>query len=417
MLPYLRRCFLLFFVFVISFSPVFATELSKISGCESNFELEKSNVVRTSTGQLYDFFLNENEVRVLSLNAEGIWTSTNDLPLSTYANELSVAIDSQDIVHIIMAADEGDGSVYYSQFNTIDSPLGNNSWIDIERVNDPGSSEGEALVYLVGMAIDANDIPHIAFLTHREGSYAILRYQNRSGGNWNNSTYTWNINNSDCVYAFARYSSIAVGDPADRPYIYIGSPDYQCDGQDSEISYMFRGNANIPTSFSQQTLPHKGWSFVIQQNGDMRVAVHHFDQEEEFWTYANYVHDATESWSSGWSLEDSGQLISSNFENNIYHLTLAGDEPIAVVTSEDYSNEFRRNIFVKRGLHGLVETIQPPLGYGLFEQRNPRVWSFHNQNSPELIDIASSSSSKWCYPRKVDTSNCLCCCSNSCGLT
>lgn len=288
-------------------------------------------------------------VDVYSSADDSTWTKADSHDPYYVRSGIATAVDSHNVVHMVTY--DWNGRPRYEKFNTADSPKGDHSWEGGGLIDSVNTSNA----HLCALAVDANDIPHVLYeLTETNGktAYTTLTYANRIGGVWNKIAVWTTANGS-----FTGQFDIAVG-PDNVPYLMMGNK-------------MLRGNANKPTAFETTDLGG-GYSFVIHQNGDVRVALAYNGN------YAHYLHDHTKPWASGWVLSDSGTV------NHNGILILADDVPY-LVSIEGYEIRTRKQ-FEPSLLLGV------PYSYsGQQWSTVTSRWSYYNNHYPQHIDIGSKS--------------------------
>ncbi|MFH7320184.1 fibronectin type III domain-containing protein [Desulfurivibrio sp. D14AmB] len=322
-------------------------------------------IVRTSTGRLY--YLNGNAghtgfwdgwIEVHTSETGYSWQKVSAQDEWYWHHGISAAIDSTNVIHVISY--NWNQRPYYRQLNTVDSVAGSHSWGAVEQLDLRTGASGS----LTSIAIDANDVPHVLYQLreqYRGSYYTSLHYANRVEGVWRTITLIPVEAQSQATPA-----DIAIG-PDNIPYILAGNQ-------------MLKGNANNPSFFDTYTGTGTGHSFVIHQNGNVRVAA------DLNGNYINYLHDATQSWSQGWELLDSGLQGGQNSR-----LVLLEDTAYATWVTD---NEF----WVRKGFDQPMLIARIPDGYGNLSSFVAR-WSFYNHHRPDIIDFGSRSwLSSWGAP-------------------
>jgi hypothetical protein len=330
-----------------------------------NFHLNnKKQIVRSSTGKIYYFIGDAGyEIEAHASDNGTTWSRIGDqnewLSLSGFA----VAIDSHNIIHMITY--NRNRQPYYQKFNTTESPKGDLAWEGYELLETQRglSSERNPELGKVAIAIDANDVPHMLYTLHEiyKGKlYTTLYYANTVGGAWNKMP----IFSKEAKVSNIETIDIAVG-PDNSPYILTNN------------SGVTKGNANNPTYFLPDKyfgIDEKVTSFVIHQNGDVRIAVISYDNR-----YVDYFHDHTRLWTEGWTRFNSGIPCVHPL------LALSGDVPYII----DFASD--SGITVQREFDPPIHIPSPFTEYGPFNSITTK-WSFHNNHSPEgIIDIGLQS--------------------------
>lgn len=360
---------LLFFTFIVlvstrlsnisnaeEVSPVLVTQNSAILG---TYNIQ--NTIRTSSSRLYYIVGKKNVLATgwleifTSLNGD-TWSKIGTINEWIDTAEISVAIDSRNIIHIITS--DWDKRLYYIQFHTVDSPGGDNSWKEFEVIDSRSSIN---FPYSNALVVDGNDNPHIVYSLHESykgKTYLTLYYANRIGGVWNRKALWPKENKTDFTGAF----DVAIG-PENVPYILMGNK-------------VLKGNSNNPTSFETKDLGTiYGYCLVIHKNGDIRVALSNNG------TYAHYVHDYNQPWSSGWTLYDSGKTPKGN-------LVLYDNIPSVIYLENGgmwLQKYFEAPVFLGAQPPGTTWTV-------LFTKSH-----YYNNHFPGIIDVGIKSYDSYWY--------------------
>ncbi|MCJ7602768.1 MAG: carboxypeptidase-like regulatory domain-containing protein [Desulfobulbaceae bacterium] len=314
-------------------------------------------IVRSSSGQIY-YFNYDADPRDDWFGGVEVNTSAdgNDWEQLAQHNEwykntpLGAALDSKDVVHAVSF--NWNKQLYYEKFNTIDSLKSDHSWEGLEIIDSVSSIDGFK-PEKCAIAIDANDIPHIVFTKMIKSSgkiYVDTYYANRVGGAWNKMRLTREID----IASINPFVDIVIG-PDNIPYILFDDA-------------VLRGDANNPAGFEDKDLGTKNYSIAIHTNGDVRVAV----STEDY--YGNFLHDATQDWSSGW------ELSRSDLQANEGTLVLVDDIPYFVTnicSGVAFYKEFEPPVLV--ALSGST--------YDAFGPNPITRWSFYNHHDPAVIDL------------------------------
>lgn len=334
-------------------------------GSNNNDLNNPKQIIRTSTGRIYYFSGNGSHTTLwdgwidVNTSVDGhSWTKDRSQDQYYTNSGIAVAIDATNVIHMVTY--DWNNHPTYQKFNTADSAKGDHSWEGYELLESAKS----ATTGKCALAIDANGGPHVVYKlleSYKGKNYTTLTYANSSGGTWHKIA-VWpkeNKINSPDVF------DIAIG-PDNIPYILIGSK-------------ALKGNANNPTAFETKDLGG-GYSFVIHQNGDVRVALPSNSK------YAHYLHDHTQLWSAGWTLSVSGSPDSGGV------LVLANDVPYLAKLLPD-------GIWIQKNFDPPLLAVPQPSGV-TWQSLTTR-WSFYNNNVPGAIDLgtrswlASSSNFYW----------------------
>ena len=183
---------------------------------------------------------------------------------------VSAAIDSSDIIHIVYMEDDGNTSACrYVTFNTSTDTFSG----DTDIIADIGADPGGLTILQTSIAIDSNDIPHVAYteyIANMGSDWNTVVYNNRIGGAWNSSSTLieggGSATNKNCSYP-----SITI-DSDNKPQIAYND----VTGADVRGAI---GDANDASSFTLQSIhagttanPSENPSIGIDSNGDTWVA-------------------------------------------------------------------------------------------------------------------------------------------------
>ncbi len=316
-------------------------------------------IIRTSSGRLYYFngdgghtYYWDGWVEAHTSPDGSAWSQVASHDQWYWKSGIGVAVDSRDVIHMVTF--NWDNRLYYEKFNTLDSAKGDHSWEGQELIESdiPGYTNFRRC----SIALDANDVPHVLYQlyeTHKGKDYLTLHYANRVGGVWNKIA-VWPKENQA---SFTGSSSIAIG-PDNLPYILMGTK-------------MLKGDVNNPAAFEEAEYGGLYFqSFVIHQNGDVRVALYANG------SYAFYVHDHTQPWTTGWTLHESVNQIGGPF------LTLVNDIPYSLRLDAE-------GFWVKKAFDDPVLAAAPPTGHQL--QSLMSRWSFYNNHGQGVIDMGARS--------------------------
>jgi hypothetical protein len=149
-------------------------------------------VARTSAGIPYvildDFDAGDGEIWKGNLITPTTFTSVGVPITGVDAGSCSFAIDSGDIIHVVGMDDNGKTStLIYQTLDTSDDSFGTPTTVISDIGSDPLAITG----LHTSIAVDSNDIPHIAYLEYRSNmgtDWWSVYYNNRIGGSWNGSS-------------------------------------------------------------------------------------------------------------------------------------------------------------------------------------------------------------------------------------
>ncbi len=343
------------------FNPVLVTQSTNLYGSSYSYR----DIIRTSSGRIYYFigkrdqYLPRGWIEAYTSEAGVNWEKgTTGEWWNIYA-DISVAIDSKNVIHIITY--NWDDKPIYFKYDTLDSSSGVHAWKGFDLLESNKSSS----VYSCSIAVDANDIPHVVYLlkeSYKGKDYLTLHYANKIGGVWNKKAL-WP---KEKKASFTEGFDIALG-PDNVPYISMGKK-------------MLKGNTNNPSSFEEKDLGFSIYSFVIHQNGDVRVSIWYNGK------YAHYVHDHTQQWGAGWTLYDSGSPFKAG------KLQLVNDIPHLVYLENG-------GLWIKKNFEAPILIGSQPSG-GTWETLWDTLlikWHFYNNHFPDMIDIGIRTNSAYLF--------------------
>lgn len=209
---------------------------------------------------------------------------------------------------------------------------------------------------LCTIALDAAGIPHLLYTiqeTYKGVTYTTLTYANKVGGTWSKVS-VWP---KEKKLNFSGAIAIAIG-PDNLPYLRMGTQ-------------LLKGNSNKPTMFDAKDLGATLTSFVIHANGDVRASL------TVNGNYANYLHDHSQAWTTGWTLSDSGSPETSSGV-----LVLSNNAPYAVRRQAD-------GIWLQKGYEPPFLAIAQPSGT-IWQTVGTR-WNAINYYNPGRIDLTLNS--------------------------
>lgn len=336
-------------------------------------------IMRSSSGKIYYFFGNQDYqnawhgwIEIHSSDDGENWSHINSQAQWLSKTGVGIAIDSQNVIHLITY--DHNRMPYYQKFNTSESQKGDLSWEAVELLDQVSllydsrnvTYELSAELGKVAIAVDANDVPHVVYTLHESYKgklYTSIHYANKVGGVWKKVTIVPKENqwlNLDTTVPM----DITIG-PDNIPYILLNNQ-------------IMKGNANNLSYFlpSKYCVGASAKSFVIHQNGDLRVAVIQSDN-----SYVNYFFDHTLSWiATGWTRID---LAGVSGINPI--LVLSNDIPYTI----DFTSD--NKVTVQKEFDAPVVVASPDGGHSFFKNLITR-WSFYNNHSPNgIIDIGIQS--------------------------
>lgn len=358
-------CLVVFFLITpgLSFAASDTALVAKRAFSYYNSPSNSKQIIRSSTGKPYYFIgyapnqsMTAGHIEIHASDDGRTWRYVSADDPWRPGTGIGVAIDSKDVVHTITY--DQNLKPYYQKFNTYESAKGNLSWEGYEPLEELKGLITDPTMGKVSMAIDSNDVPHILYTLQEkyQGTYyTTLYYANRINGIWNKIALVpkeTKLSNFGASNTF----EIAIG-PDNIPYVLF----------DNKIS---KGSANNPVFFTAYNFDRpKATSFVIHQNGDVRIA------GVDNGSYINIVHDHGQQWISGWSFVNSG-LFCIN--------------PIIVLsnnTSYAIDSFFGTKITLRKEFGDVVLQILANEGHDFLNTIRTK-WSFFNNHSPDgIIDI------------------------------
>ena len=222
--------------------------------------------VRNSLGIPYVLFQDGFKIGLYKGNAihPTSFSIVDNSHASTLTSISSCAIDSNDIIHILVANGH---ELEYITFNAMTDTYLSTETISFDPTIIPSHvSYNEYTLGAPYIAVDSNDVPHILFLGQENlwggPAGAQFYYNNRIGGSWKSA----NILVSDTNFNNWTTTTFIV-DGDDLPI--IGTSIY-IDGS-SGSGYLYIGNANNATVFAQQSLGivgRDGISIAVDKSGN-----------------------------------------------------------------------------------------------------------------------------------------------------
>lgn len=252
----------------------------------ANSDLSNSRqIVRTSTGRIYYLGGNAGHtsnwdgwLEVHASDDGSSWSKESTKDQWYLSSDIGVSMDSKNILHVVSY--DWNHRPYYVKYNTADSLTAALTWDGYEPLESTkGSDIGKC-----ALAVDANGKPHVVYQTlerYKGKTYYTLTYANRVGTSWS-KVAVWP---KELKTSFSGKIEIAIGHD-NIPYILASNK-------------MLKGNANAATLFETKDLGSAGTSFVIKQNGDIKIA------QVSNGNYSIQSHDNASPWSSGWALAES----------------------------------------------------------------------------------------------------------------
>jgi uncharacterized protein (UPF0254 family) len=239
---------------------------------------------------------------------------------------LAAAIDSSDIIHIVYAEDNAAApSIMYRALNTADD-----TWVadPVDIIADTGADITSTANCQTAIAIDSNNIPHIAYLAYTKvggtTQWTIL-YNNRIGGAWNASSLEVEgvTANKAC-----KFPEICI-DADNKPCIVYSNE------SDNDVTVAI-GNANDAASFTlydvdadhETTSGTNRASIAIDSSGNHYVT---YRDESDTYIYIN-KHIKADAWTT-W------QTRQTNSKNGINPQLAIDGTNIYIFYEEDTDND------------------------------------------------------------------------------
>lgn len=323
----------------------------------ANSDLSNSRqIVRTSTGRIY--YLGGNAGHTsnwdgwLEVHTSGdgsSWSKENTRDQWYLDSDIGVSIDSKNILHVISY--DWNHHPYYIRYNTADSPTSALTWDGYELLESTKTSD----IGKCAVAVDANGMPHVLYQSvesYKGKTYYTLTYANRVGTAWS-KVAVWP---KELTTNFSGKIEIAIG-LDNIPYILTGNK-------------MLKGNSNAATSFETKDLGSAGTSFVIQQNGDVKVS------QISNGKYSVNSHYHASPWSSGWTFAESATPDTGSI------LLLANDTLYAARLMSD-------GIWLQKNLD--PPFLAAPQPANTTWQSLTARWSSYNHSKQGIIDLGTRS--------------------------
>jgi hypothetical protein len=273
---------------------------TKIDDASDFAQLGGKQIVRTSDGTLYASIVRSGLTNYLemwkSTNDGDTWTeqdSANSPFTSDYLNGPSIAVDSNDFIHIIYSL-SFDGptssSIKYTTFSTIVDQWNVGSPPVVEEIEaDTVNSD----IFSQDIAIDSNNVPHIVY---KDGN--VVQYGNRAG-------FVWTVINVESV---ANNSiSIVVNEDNIPEISYHNTTDNDLTaavGADNDPDTagqwtLYDVDTDIKSTWQSTTLgvdsAGNTWIAYVDENGTNDYATIYKQDDGTTWTTAGNWHQYTNS--------------------------------------------------------------------------------------------------------------------------
>jgi len=305
-------------------------------------------LVRNSAGTPYVVMTDEDATGIT------VWKGNSTTPTSfseqdagnapasgTYGS-VSAAIDSTDIIHIVYM--ELDGKTSACRYVTFDADGTTDTYAgDVDVDADLGSEPASLALLYTAIAVDSNDIPHIAYTRYEAdmgSDWQTLTYNNRIGGAWNasgteieGSTANKNILHYDLVIDADNLPCVSYKNETDSA---IGTA---------------QGDANDPSSFTlndvQTSNVNPGTAYqcamTVDSNGDHWVAYRDSRSAVDIGLFQHQKADAWTTWQSviptnqGASIVQAGCMAADGTDIYIFN-ELEADNDIAYIKYDGSSS-------------------------------------------------------------------------------
>jgi len=358
-------------------------------------------VIRTSGDRVYVVLANSSNIQVHRGNQNGEPTSFaeqdgGNAPDTSGLQMPSVVIDRDDLLHIVYyyndpASMSAVPEIRYATFRTIDHATSQDVWvITDESVDDLDNSDGSYNVQeATGIAIDANDVPHVTWLDNTANmgiDKPTQYYSNRIGGSFSARVLVHQSADAGTI----RGSDIIVTSPTDsvgaeRPIVCVVDSDQIliCSHGTALDATAFTQNADVTGSIQVGVIQK---SSIANENGNIWISFIEGGTND----LMVVEHLATQSnWATWETPVDVDTTRNYDFNDIVIH-----DDDIYVFC-EDASSDLR--LFKDIGAGFVEETADPdlPLLSSITEPTGKFGSSINN--SPREIDYVYRSGSNIVY--------------------
>lgn len=192
-------------------------------------------IVRTNNGTLYSFVNDGGNCEMWKSNNGVTWMNT-DSEVCDSDSHVAIAIDSNDDIHAVYSDSVAINSLEYSKYITASDTFSSTEQVASDNMYD------EHDVSSVAIALDGNDIAHVAFF-HIDSTVPIhyMKYRNRVGGSWQTTVV---IESSTGGWAEFRNVDININKDNVPEISYV-----QSEGDDLTVAI---GNTNNASAFTLQ---------------------------------------------------------------------------------------------------------------------------------------------------------------------
>ena len=133
-------------------------------------------IIRTKSGTLYSFLNDAGNCEMWKSLDSVLWSNT-DSETCTSGYPIAAAIDASDDIHVVYVDTAGSNLIEWAEYST-----GSDSFGTPEQVR---ATATDHVIKELSIAIDANDVPHVAASDLNTDLIAgYILYRNRTGGTW-----------------------------------------------------------------------------------------------------------------------------------------------------------------------------------------------------------------------------------------
>lgn len=269
-----------------------------------------------------------------------------EVQTAVQAGSVFAAIDSTDKIHIVYQRDGLASSSLIVGYRTFSSGT-----ISSEEIVYNGTAAGDRVQGGVVLAIDSNDIPHIAWGQDVVGSNTNVFYSNRSGGSWAARTLLSDTNSG----AGETENDVRIAIDSQNQIHVVWRTD---DSTDALLSHAFWDGATWSVALLSDTggnnIDYYSW-MVVDSNDNVHLVYIDTEPAPDAIKYMKYT-ESTNSWGLATTIEntnpspsgfptigidsnDNLYVIYRNTSNNISLLTYTGSWSASSEIIDDSSND------------------------------------------------------------------------------